>query len=259
MTEKTFEGGFGAFLDVFSTGNDNRRASQRLSAFYRANDLADEIWAEMERTGLTEAEVHQRDLVAGAEERLLRLDPSFHSRVDEAFFARLEHAGSILLTAQQRGAFVAAIASAPDPVAPARFVETYRKRASLCTVLLENIENRPVAGLDFFRLRKDLVALAADCQSQIEKLEPFTGKRGRAKAVAPESVLRGMFVVFGLANGDFSIKDLNDGNFEGAFVEFLKVAWEAVPSCYCTKSPQEFVRKAVKMNRKWKKAGGGFP
>jgi len=258
MTEKTFEGGFGAYLDVFGSVR-GQRPSERISAFFRQHGYSDLLLAEIARTGRTEEQVLQHDLMAVMTERLLQTDPLFYSRVNTDFFTRLEAAGSVTLTAQQRGAFVAAIAHAPDPCNPSRFIATHRKRETLCIELLGQLEERPIAGIDFLRLRNDLKTLALECRSRIAELEPKAGKRGRVKAIAPETILRGMFVVFALAKGDFAVKDLNDGYFAGPFVDFLKVAWEAIPTCHRPTSPEEFVRKAVRLNRKWKKAGGGFP
>lgn len=254
MTGQSFDHGLGAFIDVFCK-TDGELLSHRLDALHQEQSTA--LDGYLSSTGLSAQKFHHKVFARVAKEQLVINDPNFFTRVNDAYFSRLEIAGCVTLTPRLRGAFVGAIATAPKNIPPSQFIAVYTKRARLCEQLLQHLDVDPVIDLAYVRLQQDLLKLADECRSEIARLEPIS-RKGRYRSIAPRIIIEGLFMVFDMAKGDFRITDTQDGNFEGAFAEFLKVAWEAVPTCHRTASPEEFVRKAVKMNRKWKKTGGGF-
>jgi hypothetical protein len=260
MSEQTFEGALAIFMDAFC-GQDGQFASNNITEKLRALECNTEIEDRLVAEGMSVLQYHRKLLVEIARETLLELDQNYFERINDVYFSRLEQAGKICLSPSLRGMFVGIIACAPQKTSPSKFIAVLNKRAKLCGELLANLNVDPVVEVDRLGvpLRRRLEELEAYCLSEVKKLRPLARKGDQASPTLP-FILEGLFLIFARANGSFTIRDLGIGEFEGPFVDFLSVAWEAIPKKYLTASATvtSFVRTAVKLNRAWKRNGAGF-
>ena len=183
---------------------------------------------------------------------IIEHDPNFFHRINDTFFRRLERISEIRLSPGTEGMIIAAIGMVGEPPSPTSIKERYKTRAALCLALKENLGNEFL--LQDFISQLEFIHEAALRQVALSEI---TAKSGRRERSAPTYILRIMIHVFELAGGDLSLSRPDGSNYEGPFARFLSEVWTVVPIQHRPVSPEEFVRKAVKLLRQSTRQEGG--
>jgi hypothetical protein len=205
----------------------------------------------LNRLGISNTDLFLDEISGWMVAEIIEHDPTFFHRINDTFFRRLERVGGIGLSPGMEGMIIAAIGMVGEPPSPKSIKEKYKARAALCLALKENLG-------DDFLLQGFISQLEFIHEASLRQIALSEITAGRREKSAPTYILRMMIHVFELAEGDLSLSRPDGNNYEGPFARFLSEVWGVVPQQHRPISPEEFVRKAVKLLRQSTRQEGGL-